>query len=161
MTIKRLLGVAALATIAVTLFAAKPEQPAITGAEPGKWTMDIDAAKALAKEKELPLLLNFTGSDWCGWCKLMDRNVFSQKEWQSYAAKNVVLVWIDFPRNKSLVPKNLVSRNQELQSSFGVRGYPTYIVLGSDGSSRLGRLGASQTATPASFIADLEKLTKK
>ena len=77
---------------------------ATSGAELGKWTMDFDAAKTLAAEKEVPILINFTGSDWCGWCKLMDREVFSKAEWQQYAAESLVLVWIDFPRDKALVP---------------------------------------------------------
>ena len=42
-----------------------------SGATLGKWTQDLDAAKKLAKEKDLPMLINFSGSDWCGWCKRM------------------------------------------------------------------------------------------
>ena len=57
------------------------------GAEAGVWTMDMDAAKKLAKKKKLPLVLNFTGSDWCGWCKLMEKNVFTKESWRKYAKK--------------------------------------------------------------------------
>jgi thiol:disulfide interchange protein len=156
MLVKKILGIALAGAIALSIQA----KPATSGAEPGKWTMDFDAAKTLAKEKNLPILINFTGSDWCFWCKLMDKNVFSKQDWQDYAKDKIVLVWIDFPRNKALVPPHLVARNQQLAQSFGVKGYPTYIVLGSDGEARLGQLGASRTASPESFIADLEKLTK-
>jgi protein disulfide-isomerase len=122
------------------------------GAEVGKWTMDYDAALKLAKQKELPIFINFTGSDWCGWCKLMDRNVFSTTAWEKYAAKELVLVTIDFPKNPSLVPAEYVQRNYELQEAFGVRGYPTFIILDEDGQTVLGQLGATENPTPNLFI---------
>lgn len=122
------------------------------GAEVGKWTMDYEAALKLAKQKELPIFINFTGSDWCGWCKLMDRNVFSTIAWEKYAAKELVLVTIDFPKNPSLVPPEYVQRNYELQEAFGVRGYPTFIILDEDGQTVLGQLGATENPTPNLFI---------
>ncbi len=133
---------------------------ATRGAETGKWTMDYEAARKVAKEKKLPLFLNFTGSDWCGWCKLMDRHVFSQSEWQDYAKQNLVLVTLDFPRNKSLVPAQYVERNYHLQNQFGVEGYPTFIILDEDGETVLGRLGASRNPTPEQFIAEVENLIR-
>ncbi len=129
---------------------------ALEGAEVGKWTMDYDAALALAKKKDLPILLNFTGSDWCGWCKFMDRNVFKKSEWQEYASKNIVLVTLDFPQNQSIVPKKYVSRNYEMQSRFGVSGYPTFMIIDSDGATVLGKLGAAREMTPAIFIEQME-----
>ena len=139
---------------------AVPEQTAPTApaVAVGEWTQDYDAAKALAKEKDLPLLLNFTGSDWCGWCILMDKQVFSTQEWKDYAKENAVLVTLDFPRDKTRVPMSYVARNQALQKKYGISGYPTYIVVASDGEKILGKLGASQTATPQKFIADFKKL---
>ncbi len=140
--------------------AAEKVKPAIEGAELGKWTMDYYAAKELAKEKRVPVILNFTGSDWCPWCVLMDEKVFSQKEWQDYAKDKVALVWLDFPRNKSLVPMHLVARNQELVENYGVQGFPTYIVLDADGK-RIGQLGAARDITPQKFISELKKITDK
>ncbi len=128
-------------------------KPATKGAEPGKWTQDYDAALKVASEKKLPLMLNFTGSDWCGWCKLMDKNVFADhKEWGAYAKDNLMLVTLDFPRDKTIVPEKWVARNNELKTQFGVRGFPTYVVLESDGKTKLGQLGASREATPKNFI---------
>lgn len=132
--------------------------PATNGAAPGEWTMDFDAARALAAEQGLPILLNFTGSDWCGWCLLMERQVFSQDAWRQYAQKNLVLVWIDFPKDKSLVPEAFVERNAELMRQFEVGGFPTYFLLDSDGTTRLGQTGAERDATPQSFIAALENI---
>jgi thiol:disulfide interchange protein len=155
---KQLIGAALIASASLTLLAASP---VTKGAKAGEWTMDFDAAKTLAREKNLPILINFTGSDWCGWCKLMDKLVFSKPEWSAYATNSLVLVFIDFPRDKTLVPMHFVSRNEALSRQFGVEGYPTYILLATDGATRLGQLGASRNATPEAFIADIRKLTDK
>lgn len=134
------------------------EKPAVEGATPGQWTMDFDAARKVAAEKKLPLLLNFTGSDWCGWCKLMDKQVFSQEAWGAYAKDHLMLVWLDFPNDKSLVPEKYIARNKSLAAFFGVQGYPSYIVLDDDGKRQLGQLGADQESTPALFIAKLKEV---
>lgn len=127
----------------------------LTGAEAGRWTMDFDAATNLARSRGLAIFLDFTGSDWCGWCKLMDRQIFSQDEWTEFAKDKLVLVKIDFPRDQSLVPELYRQRNLELQNQFGVTGYPTYVILDADGKTELGRLGASASATQKRFQADV------
>jgi len=127
------------------------------GAEVGKWTMDFDAAAKLAGEKKLPMLLNFTGSDWCGWCKLMDESVYAKKEWQDYAATNLILVTIDFPQDQTIVPEKYSARNGRLQEQYKVEGYPTYVLLDSDAKTEVGRLGAGQDKTPKSFIAEVQE----
>lgn len=132
--------------------------PAADGAETGVWTQDYDAARSLAKEKGLPVFVAFTGSDWCGWCKLMEKKVFSSASWKAWASTNAVLVWINFPRDKKLVPAKYVSRNDKLAKAFGVEGFPTYVVLGPDGVTRKGVMGASPDAEPKAFIRDLEKI---
>src|SRR4051812_3231385 len=62
------------------------------------WTEDFEKGRSQAKAEHKKLLLDFTGSDWCGWCMKLDREVFSQAEWKQYAAKNYVLVTVDFPQ---------------------------------------------------------------
>ena len=130
----------------------------LDGAVPGKWTMDFDAARKLASEKKLPILLDFSGSDWCGWCKVMESNVFTKPEWNTYAKENVIMVLIDFPNDKTLVPEKYVARNAALQSEFGIEGFPTFVVLDDDGQTELGRLGSGRDKTPASFQAEMELL---
>ncbi len=130
------------------------------GAKVGEWTMDFDAAVKLAGEKKLPMMLNFTGSDWCGWCKLMDKGVFAEEEWKTYASTNAVLVTLDFPKDQSIVPEKYVERNKKLQAQFGVQGFPTYVVLDSDGKSKLGQLGAGKDKTPSSFIKEFKGVTR-
>ncbi len=154
MKVKSMWMAAMMAALATGAAAA----PATDGAAPGEWTMDLGAAKALAAETGRPLLLNFTGSDWCGWCRMMERQVFSQEAWQTYAKDRLILVWVDFPRDKSLVPEAFAERNTQLMKEFEVGGFPTYILLDPDGQTRLGQAGASREATPQSFIATLEDL---
>ncbi len=134
-----------------------PEKAAVKGAEAGRWTQDYDAAVALAKEQGLPLMLKFTGSDWCGWCKLMEANVFSTKEFEKWADGRVVLVTLDFPRASDIVPEEYKDRNDRLAAEYGIRGYPTYVVKDSEGKE-LGRLGASRDASVEKFTLGFENL---
>jgi protein disulfide-isomerase len=133
----------------------------LEGVKAGRWTMDFDAARKDAARKNLPLLLNFTGSDWCGWCKVMDDSVFHKDEWKEFAADHVVLVTIDFPRDKNIVPAKWKERNSQLKKHFGVRGYPTYVIVAPDGTTKLGHLGANGGKTPESFIKEFRKILKK
>ena len=144
------LPIVCAALVAMSAFA----RPDKNGARIGVWTQDYDAAVALAKTNNLPLMLNFTGSDWCGWCMLMEDKVFSKPAWKDWAATNLYLVTLDFPRDKSKVPEGFQKRNRELSKAYGVRGYPTYIVLDSKGE-KLGQLGASRDAKPDKFIRQL------
>lgn len=133
-------------------------QPAVTGATTGQWTMDFETARKVASEKKLPLFINFTGSDWCVWCQHMEKEVFSKKEWQDYASDSLMLVWIDFPQDKKLVPEKFAQRNQQLAQFFGIEAYPSYIILDDDGKTQLGELEAEKEITPALFIAKLKSV---
>ncbi len=130
----------------------------IDGATPGKWTMDLDAAAKLARAKKMPILLNFSGSDWCGWCNLMETNVFSKTEWNEYAKDNVLMVMIDSPKDEALVPAKYVSRNKVIIEKYGIEGYPTFVVIDDDGKTELGRLSAGPDRTPESFKNELQRL---
>ena len=114
---------------------------ALKGAEVGQWTMDIDAAAALAKERDLPLLYNFTGSDWCAYCQVMREQVFARPEWPEFAARKLVLVTVDRPEDVTLVPKRYRARNAELHTQHRVENVPTYLLLDSDNATPLGRFG--------------------
>ena len=98
------------------------------------WFNDFDEAAKIAQKTNKPILTNFTGSDWCGWCKVLSREVFTTPEFKKWAKKNVVLLEIDFPRKTKLSDK-LRQQNYAMQKAFGVRGYPT-IWLFSVGKSK-------------------------
>lgn len=128
------------------------------GFKPGVSTMDFDAAMDYAKKNGLAIFIDFTGSDWCGWCKLMQGNVFTKKEWPEFAKENIALVTIDFPNDGSIVPQKYKNRNGELSKKYGVSGYPTYVILDSDGETELGRLGAGREKTVSSFINEVNDI---
>ena len=124
----------------------------------GQWQTDLPKAQAQAKAEKKLVMLDFTGSDWCGWCIKLHKEVFSQKEFIDYAKANLVLVEVDFP-NKKKQPEELKRANNALQQKYGIEGYPTIIMLDSDGK-KIGQLGY-QKGGPKAFIESLEKIKKK
>ncbi len=119
------------------------------------WHDDFTKAHELAKQEKKLLLLNFTGSDWCGWCKKMKADVLLKKEFLEYAAKNVVLVDVDFPEYKEQTA-SVKKTNQTLKQKYGASGYPTFVLIDA-GGTELGRhIGYSQGG-PAKFIAMLDR----
>ncbi len=88
------------------------------------WLTDFSEAAKLSQKSKKPILANFTGSDWCGWCKVLKREVFDTVEFKKWAKKNVILLELDFPRRTKIAPE-LKKQNAALQRAFGVRGYPT------------------------------------
>ncbi len=104
-----------------------------------KWETDFELASQRAKTEKKPMLLDFTGSDWCGWCIKLKAEVFDKKAFQKYAAENLVLVELDFPRSKKQ-DRAEKEQNQELAREYGIRGYPTIILLDS-GGEKVGQTG--------------------
>jgi thioredoxin-related protein len=125
-------------------------------AEPG-WLTDFQQAQQLAKADHKLILLDFTGSDWCGWCIRLRREVFSKPEFQQYANKNLVLMEVDFPRQKQQT-ETVRLQNEKLARQYGIQGFPTILVL-NDAGQIVGALGYVQGG-PNAFIAELEKLRK-
>ncbi len=96
------------------------------------WLTDFEKAKQTAAELKRPILLDFTGSDWCGWCIKLDEEVFSQQEFKDFAKDNLVLFMADFPRNKQL-PEAEKKQNEALMRQYKARGFPTILLLKADG----------------------------
>jgi len=92
------------------------------------WETDLAAAKIRAEKENRTILLNFTGSDWCGWCKRLSKEVFNKQEFQTFASEKLILVEVDFPRHKQ-ISKEQRRKNYELQSRHGVQGYPTIMLV--------------------------------
>lgn len=99
------------------------------------WNTDLEKAKATAKAENKHILIDFSGSDWCGWCVKLDKEVFSQPTFQEYAKDNLVLVLADFPRDKSNQSAALQKQNEKLSQEYGVRGFPTVFILNPDGEA--------------------------
>ncbi len=121
------------------------------------WMTDFAQAQAQAKTEDKLLLLDFTGSDWCGWCKLMEKEIFSQPAFEEYAAKNLVLVRLDFPRAKPLSTE-VRTQNQTLAQKFGINGFPTIVMLNGNGKP-LVQLGYVRGG-PEVFINELKRVPK-
>ncbi len=88
------------------------------------WHTDMGKASEFAMKEKKPLLMFFTGSDWCGWCIRLQKEVFQTKEFKQWANESVVLVELDFPK-RTPQDDNIKAQNRQLQSMFKVRGYPT------------------------------------
>ena len=88
------------------------------------WHTDLMKAHEISTASKKPIFAFFTGSDWCGWCHKLQRDVFAKQEFINWAQKNVVLLELDFPRGKTLSPE-LTKQNANLQQQFAVQGYPS------------------------------------
>ncbi len=122
------------------------------------WLNDYKKAEQEAKARNKFLLLDFTGSDWCGWCKKLDKEILSQSQFKDYARDNLVLLEVDFPRVKPQSTE-LRKQNQELARQYEVQGFPTIVVLNGDGQ-KLWQYDGYFPGGLAAFIAQLEKLRK-
>jgi|GEM_PF-157071 len=149
-------------TTRTTTTTEQPKPAETYASEKEGWLVDLDEAYTLSQKSGKPIMANFTGSDWCGWCKKLDADVFSKPEFKTWAAKNVVLLEVDFPRKKQIPQKNQ-QQNYAMQNALQVTGYPTVWILdlkkdptsGKYNINELGRTGYTPTA--AEFIATVDK----
>jgi protein disulfide-isomerase len=123
------------------------------------WHDNLQEAVKISKKENKPLMLFFTGSDWCGWCIKLQREVFFKPAFKKWANENVVLVELDYPRKKAQ-PAHIKTQNAQLQRQFNVRGYPTIWFVKADSDSA-GQLNLSQLGKtgyvkggPAAWISE-------
>ena len=102
------------------------------------WLTDLAAAKKQAAAEKKPILMFFTGSDWCGWCKKLHEDVLDKDEFQTFAKENLILLELDFPNS---IPQSnaLKKQNKALGEKFKVSGYPTMVLVASDGETEIDR----------------------
>jgi len=125
------------------------------GAEPESlWLTNQTAAVAKAKKENKPILMLFTGSDWCPHCVTMERNVYSTPEFQKFARENLVLLMLDFPSRKEQT-REIQRQNRALQGKFGVRGFPTAVLVAPDGRELDRIVGA---CSKDKYLAVLQKV---
>lgn len=125
------------------------------------WQTDYEQALARAKAGNKCVLLDFTGSDWCGPCIQMNKAVFSKPAFLNYAEKNLILIEVDYPQRKKL-PEKVTKQNERLLHQYGIdnSGFPTVILLSPNGKI-LGKLEGYGGERPADIIAWVEKLCGK
>jgi len=122
------------------------------------WQTGLPAALVQARSQQKPVLLDFTGSDWCPPCRQLNNRVFASPEFKSYADSNLVLVQVDFPRSKPQ-SEELKKSNEALQKQYEVEGFPTIILLSPEGKI-LKRETGYGGATAVDFITALEQARK-
>jgi thioredoxin-related protein len=137
-----------LITLALTAFT-------LASASAASWLTDIKTAQDQARSQNKLILVNFTGSDWCGWCIRLKSEVFSKPEFAGFASENLVLLEIDFPRQKPM-PAEVKKANGKLADQYKVGGYPSVHVLDADGKS-LGQTGYLPGG-PKAFVEKIKSI---
>jgi thioredoxin-related protein len=127
----------------------------------GEWPSDYSKALETARSQNKRVLLDFTGSDWCGPCIELRKRVFSRPDFRAYAEKNLVLVEVDYPQRKQQSPE-LKQQNEKLSRQYGIdqKGFPTVVLLDPDGKVVREFTGYDGDTT-ASLIAWIEGKAKK
>ena len=125
------------------------------------WKGDYDDALNTAKDENKPLILLFSGSDWCGPCIRLKKKVLESETFSTYAGDNYVLYNADFPRKKkNLLPKERMDTNKRLAEKFNPKGYfPLVVVLDSQ-ESILGKTGFDKKLSPEKYISLLNSFVK-
>ena len=118
------------------------------------WYINLEEAVKVAQEENKNILVNFTGSDWCVWCIRLSDEVFTKDEFGRYANDNLVLVKLDFPRKTSL-PEHEQQYNNGLAQKYGIKGFPTILLLDSDGN--LVQRTGYQPGGPENYIKHIDE----
>jgi protein disulfide-isomerase len=119
----------------------------------------MEAAKAQAASEKKDLLLDFTGSDWCGWCIKLEKEVLSQKAFKDFAAEHLILMEADFPKKKDQSAE-LKKQNKALEKEYLQGGYPTMFLVDSEGKKLSEDLGELKGGVDG-YIAKLKELIAK
>ena len=132
---------------------------AVGRSTPTGFTDDFDAARAEASKSGKMVLAVFSGSDWCHWCRVLEKGYLSKPEFVEEAKKDFVLVFIDSPRDKSLLSDSARRNNERLVEKYKIRGFPTVKILEADG----GEVADSRPkdgVTPRDYVAQLRRDAK-
>lgn len=120
------------------------------------WMTDFEAAKETAAKENKALLVDFTGSDWCGWCIRLVKEVFSHDEFKTGVEDGFVLVEIDYPRDKTGMTAETIAQNEELKEKYSIKGYPTILLM--DAKGRPFAKTGYREGGPEKYVENLEQL---
>jgi len=155
---KRMIGVALVCLMALCTQAQSWVKNDKAPAKTKGFIENFEQAKKEASALNQPIFALFTGSDWCPWCVKLHDEVLNEKEFQKFAADNVVLFEADFPRGKNQ-SASLKKQNAELSQTYGVRGFPTVLLLSADGK-QLAQTGYEEGGA-AAYVKSLSAMLEK
>lgn len=121
------------------------------------WHDSFETAQQASRDSGKPILADFTGSDWCSWCVKLKQDVFETPEFKDWASENVILLELDYPKRAA---QSAATRrqNKELAERYGITGYPTVLLLDTEGDV-LGKLGYK--SGPSEWIASATPMLVK
>jgi thioredoxin-related protein len=119
------------------------------------WGTDYNAAVAQATKQNKLVILHFTGSDWCPYCQLLDKEVLAQQSFKDFADKNYVGVLLDFPHD---TPQSdaVKQQNDKLAKQYNIDGFPTLVVIKPDGTEVGRQVGYQPGSGPDVVIKKLQ-----
>ena len=120
-----------------------------------KWLTNLEDAMSEAKVKNLPIFVDFTGSDWCGWCFKLDEEVFEKQSFIDYAKDNLIMLELDYPKSIQQTPE-VKKYNNDIAKKYGIQGFPTILLLDMNGKE-IARTGYQPGGAP-NYIDHIEEL---
>ena len=143
---KKWMGVLAVLMVASAVFAAEG------------WLTDFEKAEAQAKATDKYMLMDFSGSDWCGMCIKLDKDVFSKDAFKKFASENLVLMLVDFPRSKQQADE-VKAQNRKLAGQYEIQYFPTVILLSPEGKVLWRKVGIPDGGAEG-FVGKIEDAIK-
>ena len=144
---KKIIALAAVAALGLAAYA--------KSSTPNGFTDDLDAAIKAAKTSGKTVLAVFSGSDWCHWCKVLEKDYLSKSEFVEEASKKFELVFIDSPQDKSVLSETAKAKNPELTKKYGIRGFPTLKYIDVEGNAS--DAPRARDLTPKAYAEKLAK----
>ena len=123
------------------------------------WLTDFTKAKADAKMSKKMILADFSGSDWCGWCIKLDKEVFQKSIFKKFAKENLILLMVDFPRYEKNQSSAIKKQNIAMAEKYNVEVFPTVLILDFNGKV-VAKTGYQRGGAQA-YVDNLKKLMKK
>ena len=151
---------AAVVLTASAMFAAPAKKHTPSRAqrsEPYRIVNDYKEAQRISERTRKPIMIIFSGSDWCGWCVKLDNEVFSKKEFQNWAKDHLVVYLADFPRSKKIPPAQK-AQNDQLARKYRIQGFPTVLLVNAKGDV-IARTGYRRGG-PAKYVQHLKQYVR-
>jgi thioredoxin-related protein len=123
------------------------------------WLGDFNAAKTEAAQNHKLILINFSGSDWCGPCIRLRKEILESAAFENYASEHLVLVRADFPRQKkNQLPKEQVKLNEALADQYNPDGKFPFTILVDEHGKVLHTWDGFPNETQEQFVSDIDQI---